>query len=61
MPAAVSSRYRFSAVSRTGALLPMPIGTIASSNGAIARGKMMPRSSWFCSMAAATMRVTPMP
>ena len=25
------------------------------------RGKTMPRSSWFCSIAAATMRVTPMP
>ena len=41
--------------------LPAPIGTTASSNGAIARGKMMPRSSRFCSIAAATMRVTPMP
>jgi hypothetical protein len=37
------------------------MGTIATSKGAIAAGKMMPRSSWFCSMAAATMRVTPMP
>jgi hypothetical protein len=29
--------------------------------GAIGSGQMMPRSSWFCSMAAATTRVTPIP
>ena len=30
-------------------------------NGAIARGQTMPRSSLFCSIAAPTMRVMPMP
>ena len=30
-------------------------------NGAMAAGQMMPRASWFCSMAAPRMRVTPMP
>jgi hypothetical protein len=30
-------------------------------NGAIAGGQMMPLSSWFCSIAAATMRDTPIP
>jgi len=33
----------------------------ATWNGAMDCGQMMPCSSWFCSMAAATMRDTPMP
>ena len=35
--------------------------TITTLHGAIASGQMMPRWSWFCSMAAATVRVTPRP
>ena len=30
-------------------------------NGVSGSGQMIPRSSWFCSIAAATMRETPMP
>ena len=33
----------------------------ATRHGAMASGQVMPASSWFCSMAAATMRDTPMP
>jgi hypothetical protein len=50
-----------SAASATAADLCMFIGTMASWNGAMAVGQIMPRSSWFCSIAAATMRLTPMP
>jgi hypothetical protein len=39
----------------------MPTGQTTTVKGAIASGQMMPRSSWFCSMAAAGRRVTPMP
>jgi hypothetical protein len=39
----------------------MPIGQTTTVNGAIASGQMMPRSSWFCSIAAAARRVMPMP
>ena len=42
-------------------LRSMPIGQITTVNGAIASGQMMPRASWFCSIAAAGRRVTPMP
>ena len=41
--------------------LPIPMGTMATRNGAIASGKMMPRASWSCSIAAPTIRETPMP
>ena len=34
---------------------------MATSNGARLCGQIMPFSSWFCSMAAATIRVMPMP
>src|SRR5437870_13817893 len=37
------------------------MGTSATWNGAIGCGKTMPCSSWFCSIAAATMRVMPIP
>ena len=33
----------------------------ATAHGAIGTGQMMPLASWFCSMAAATMRGTPVP
>ena len=33
----------------------------ATRHGAIGSGQTMPASSWFCSIAAATMRETPMP
>ena len=33
----------------------------ATAQGAIGAGQMMPLASWFCSIAAATMRDTPMP
>ncbi len=39
----------------------IPIGAMATWNGDIAAGNVMPRSSKFCSIAAATMRDTPMP
>ena len=37
------------------------MGTITTWKGAMASGQMMPRASWFCSIAAATTRVTPIP
>src|SRR6185436_14675861 len=61
MPAAPSSSCSCSAAARTPALLWYPIGTRATAKGAIGAGSAIPRSSWFCSIAAATTRVTPMP
>src|SRR3954466_2358422 len=61
MPAAPSASWRRPAAARTSALLWKPIGTRATAKGAIGAGNTIPRSSWFCSMAAATTRVTPMP
>ena len=39
----------------------MFIGSSAAWNGAMAVGHTIPFSSWFCSIAAATTRVTPIP
>ena len=39
----------------------MPEVARAAAKGAIDAGQMIPRSSWFCSIAAPRMRVTPMP
>jgi hypothetical protein len=39
----------------------MPIGQTTTVNGAIASGQTIPRSSLFCSIAAAGRRVMPMP
>ena len=36
-------------------------GTITTWKGASGIGQTMPASSWFCSIAAAMVRVTPMP
>ena len=36
-------------------------GSSTTVNGAMASGQTMPAASWFCSIAAATMRDTPMP
>mgnify|MGYP000317231767 CR=1 FL=1 len=36
-------------------------GRITTWNGASGAGQRMPSASWFCSMAAATMRDTPIP
>ena len=49
------------AASLTSGLRSMPMGQTTTVNGAMASGQMMPRSSWFCSMAAAGSRVMPMP
>ena len=49
------------AAARTASLRSNPIGAMATVNGASGAGQMMPRSSKFCSMAAATTRVMPMP
>ena len=52
---------RPSAAALTSALRSMPMGQITTVNGASASGQIMPRSSWFCSTAAAGKRVMPMP
>jgi hypothetical protein len=59
-PAAVSSAYRRSASSRTRSDFGMFSGTSTRER----RDRRRPddaAASWFCSIAAATMRVTPMP
>jgi hypothetical protein len=50
-----------SAAARTSALRSIADRADHHANGAMRAGQMMPRSSWFCSMAAPRMRVTPMP
>ena len=61
MPAAFSSACSASAASLTAASFFGLITQIATAHGAIAAGQRMPLSSWFCSIAAATIRDTPMP
>ena len=61
MPAACSSASSASAAAVTaGSCFGLIMHTTAC-HGAMATGQIMPASSWFCSMAAATMRDTPMP
>ena len=41
--------------------IPETVARAVASNGASGTGQTMPSLSWFCSIAAATIRVTPMP
>src|SRR5690606_21984347 len=60
-PRSRSSAYRPSAASATAGSFFGLITHTATVQGAIGAGQQMPRSSEFCSMAAATMRETPTP
>src|SRR6185312_10314086 len=60
IPAAVRSSYSRLAVASTLSSSCCSSRT-ATSKGASGSGQTIPSLSWFCSMAAATMRVTPMP
>src|SRR5436190_5314836 len=60
-PAASSSSCSRSANALTPSLRSYPTGAIATANGASGRGQTIPLASWFCSIAAATTRVMPIP
>ena len=51
----------YSCIGATMKLYDNGVGTMATSNGAMAVGQIMPFSSKFCSIAEATTRVTPIP
>ena len=60
-PAAISPAYSVSAAALTSGNRSGLMGHSTTVKGAIASGQIIPRASWFCSMAAAHSRVTPMP
>jgi hypothetical protein len=60
-PAAFSSAYSASPAALTAGSFFGLITQTATFQGAIAAGQRMPLASWFCSIAAATMRDTPIP